>query len=212
MFSLCTVCKTCIVAFLETNKFCPRCDVQVHKTCPQLSIRSGRAHPIRHALTTDQARQNLSFLYSRADKTLQDIVYKLVPGLFKGKVPGVRAEETWRRLLLSALLPLGLSQMRWSGGGTFTQRTVSWSRARWWRRLTSQRTKSSVCPSSSMRGASELLFADGAKAKLDLNRRPKVQTCHPSCLWFLINLQKQWEAALRRGRRQGRAWFTPPRA
>uniref|UniRef100_A0A8C6SMX2 RING-type domain-containing protein n=2 Tax=Neogobius melanostomus TaxID=47308 RepID=A0A8C6SMX2_9GOBI len=50
-------CKTCIVAFLETNKFCPRCDVQVHKTCPQLSI--------------------------RADKTLQDIVYKLVPGLFK---------------------------------------------------------------------------------------------------------------------------------
>ncbi|XP_062303783.1 polycomb group RING finger protein 2-like isoform X2 [Osmerus eperlanus] len=50
-------CKTCIVTFLETNKFCPRCDVQVHKTCPQLSI--------------------------RADKTLQDIVYKLVPGLFK---------------------------------------------------------------------------------------------------------------------------------
>lgn len=39
-FSLSTVCKTCIVAFLETNKFCPRCDVQVHKTCPQLSIRS----------------------------------------------------------------------------------------------------------------------------------------------------------------------------
>ncbi|PWA29354.1 hypothetical protein CCH79_00014031 [Gambusia affinis] len=54
------VCKTCIVAFLETNKFCPRCDVQVHKTCPQLSI--------------------------RADKTLQDIVYKLVPGLFKDEM------------------------------------------------------------------------------------------------------------------------------
>uniref|UniRef100_A0A3P8XZ50 RING-type domain-containing protein n=1 Tax=Esox lucius TaxID=8010 RepID=A0A3P8XZ50_ESOLU len=53
-------CKTCIVAFLETNKFCPRCDVQVHKTCPQLSIRS--------------------------DKTLQDIVYKLVPGLFKDEM------------------------------------------------------------------------------------------------------------------------------
>lgn len=53
-------CKTCIVAFLETNKFCPRCDVQVHKACPQLSI--------------------------RADKTLQDIVYKLVPGLFKDEM------------------------------------------------------------------------------------------------------------------------------
>ncbi|XP_038134901.1 polycomb group RING finger protein 2-like [Cyprinodon tularosa] len=53
-------CKTCIVAFLETNQFCPRCEVQVHKTCPQLSI--------------------------RADKTLQDIVYKLVPGLFKDEM------------------------------------------------------------------------------------------------------------------------------
>lgn len=40
VLSLSSVCKTCIVAFLETNKFCPRCDVQVHKTCPQLSIRS----------------------------------------------------------------------------------------------------------------------------------------------------------------------------
>ncbi|KAM4749750.1 LOW QUALITY PROTEIN: polycomb complex protein BMI-1-like [Anableps anableps] len=53
-------CKTCIVAFLETNKFCPRCDVQVHKTCPQLSI--------------------------RADKTLQDIVYKLVPGALQDEM------------------------------------------------------------------------------------------------------------------------------
>ncbi|KAK2111803.1 Polycomb group RING finger protein 2 [Saguinus oedipus] len=52
------VCKTCIVRYLETNKYCPMCDVQVHKTRPLLSIRS--------------------------DKTLQDIVYKLVPGLFKG--------------------------------------------------------------------------------------------------------------------------------
>uniref|UniRef100_A0A8C6ZL90 Polycomb group RING finger protein 2 n=1 Tax=Nothoprocta perdicaria TaxID=30464 RepID=A0A8C6ZL90_NOTPE len=52
-------CKTCIVRYLETNKYCPMCDVQVHKTRPLLSIRS--------------------------DKTLQDIVYKLVPGLFKGR-------------------------------------------------------------------------------------------------------------------------------
>uniref|UniRef100_A0A667I064 Polycomb group ring finger 2 n=1 Tax=Lynx canadensis TaxID=61383 RepID=A0A667I064_LYNCA len=43
------VCKTCIVRYLETNKYCPMCDVQVHKTRPLLSIRS--------------------------DKTLQDIVY-----------------------------------------------------------------------------------------------------------------------------------------
>ncbi|XP_012683426.2 polycomb complex protein BMI-1-B [Clupea harengus] len=50
-------CKMCIVRYLETSKFCPICDVQVHKTKPLLNIRS--------------------------DKTLQDIVYKLVPGLFK---------------------------------------------------------------------------------------------------------------------------------
>ncbi|XP_030077416.1 polycomb group RING finger protein 2 isoform X2 [Microcaecilia unicolor] len=53
-------CKTCIVPYLEANKFCPMCDAQVHKTRPLLSIRS--------------------------DKTLQDIVYKLVPGLFKDEM------------------------------------------------------------------------------------------------------------------------------
>uniref|UniRef100_A0A6I8SCM1 BMI1 proto-oncogene, polycomb ring finger n=1 Tax=Xenopus tropicalis TaxID=8364 RepID=A0A6I8SCM1_XENTR len=53
-------CKTCIVRYLETSKYCPICDVQVHKTRPLLNI--------------------------RADKTLQDIVYKLVPGLFKGEM------------------------------------------------------------------------------------------------------------------------------
>ncbi|KAK7479868.1 hypothetical protein BaRGS_00028858, partial [Batillaria attramentaria] len=50
-------CRTCIVRYLESSKFCPICDVQVHKTRPLLNI--------------------------RADKTLQDLVYKLVPGLFE---------------------------------------------------------------------------------------------------------------------------------
>uniref|UniRef100_A0A3B5AIY5 Polycomb complex protein BMI-1-A-like n=1 Tax=Stegastes partitus TaxID=144197 RepID=A0A3B5AIY5_9TELE len=54
------VCKMCIVRYLETSKYCPICDVQVHKTKPLLNIRS--------------------------DKTLQDIVYKLVPGLFKNEM------------------------------------------------------------------------------------------------------------------------------
>lgn len=36
------VCKTCIVRYLETNKYCPMCDVQVHKTRPLLSIRWAR--------------------------------------------------------------------------------------------------------------------------------------------------------------------------
>ncbi|XP_037292046.2 uncharacterized protein LOC119188215 [Rhipicephalus microplus] len=53
-------CKTCIVKYLEKSKLCPVCDVQVHKTRPLLNI--------------------------RADQTLQDIVYKVVPGLFRNEM------------------------------------------------------------------------------------------------------------------------------
>uniref|UniRef100_G3MKP5 RING-type domain-containing protein n=1 Tax=Amblyomma maculatum TaxID=34609 RepID=G3MKP5_AMBMU len=53
-------CKTCIVKYLEVHKMCPVCDVQVHKTRPLQNIRS--------------------------DQTLQDIVYKLVPGLYKNEM------------------------------------------------------------------------------------------------------------------------------
>lgn len=49
-------CKSCLVRYLETNKYCPICEVQVHKTKPLLNI--------------------------RPDETLQNMVYKLVPGLF----------------------------------------------------------------------------------------------------------------------------------
>ncbi|XP_050418634.2 polycomb group protein Psc [Patella vulgata] len=53
-------CKTCLIRYLETNKTCPMCDVLIHKTRPHQNIRS--------------------------DKTLQDIVYKLVPGLYKNEM------------------------------------------------------------------------------------------------------------------------------
>ncbi|KAK2191145.1 hypothetical protein NP493_59g05000 [Ridgeia piscesae] len=53
-------CRTCIIRYLETSKFCPICDVQVHKTRPLSNIRS--------------------------DKTLQDLVYRLVPGIFKDEM------------------------------------------------------------------------------------------------------------------------------
>ncbi|XP_070565352.1 polycomb complex protein BMI-1-like [Ptychodera flava] len=53
-------CKTCIVRYLETSKYCPVCDTQVHKT-----------RPLQHI---------------RADRTLQGIVYKLVPGLFRDEM------------------------------------------------------------------------------------------------------------------------------
>lgn len=55
-----TFCRSCIVQYLRKNKYCPVCDVQVHKTKPLLNI--------------------------RPDKTLQDIVYKLVPRLFQNEM------------------------------------------------------------------------------------------------------------------------------
>lgn len=51
----------------------------------------------------------LFFFNSRADKTLQDIVYKLVPGLFKGKAGSFGPDETQTKLFLSARLPLRLT-------------------------------------------------------------------------------------------------------
>ncbi|XP_052804573.1 serine/threonine-protein kinase fray2-like [Mya arenaria] len=53
-------CKTCIVRYLESSKYCPICEVLVHKTKPLQNI--------------------------RLDHTLQDIVYKLVPGLFQSEM------------------------------------------------------------------------------------------------------------------------------
>lgn len=53
-------CKTCIVRYLESSKYCPICEVLVHKTRPLQNI--------------------------RLDHTLQDIVYKLVPGLFQSEM------------------------------------------------------------------------------------------------------------------------------
>lgn len=53
-------CRSCIVKYLHNSFHCPVCDVEVHKTKPLLHI--------------------------RPDRTLQEIVYKLVPGLYQGEV------------------------------------------------------------------------------------------------------------------------------
>lgn len=45
---------------LQVSKHCPTCNIKVHETQPLLNL--------------------------RADRTLQDIVYKLVPGLFESKL------------------------------------------------------------------------------------------------------------------------------
>ncbi len=51
-----TVCKSCIVKYLENSEYCPVCEVQLHSTKPLSGLRS--------------------------DQMLQEIIYKLVPGLF----------------------------------------------------------------------------------------------------------------------------------
>lgn len=53
-----SVCKSCLVKHLEENNTCPACDMVIHQS-----------HPLQY----------ISF-----DRTMQDIVYKLVPNLQEG--------------------------------------------------------------------------------------------------------------------------------
>ncbi|ELU14844.1 hypothetical protein CAPTEDRAFT_178639, partial [Capitella teleta] len=53
-------CRSCIMKYTEGCRTCPICDTLIHKTRPQLNL--------------------------RPDKTLQDLVYKLVPGLFEDEM------------------------------------------------------------------------------------------------------------------------------
>ncbi|XP_024211669.1 polycomb group RING finger protein 3 isoform X3 [Pan troglodytes] len=50
-----TVCRSCLVKYLEENNTCPTCRIVIHQS-----------HPLQ---------------YIGHDRTMQDIVYKLVPGL-----------------------------------------------------------------------------------------------------------------------------------
>lgn len=54
-FSPPAVCKSCIVKYLQTSKYCPMCNIKIHETQPLLNL--------------------------KLDRVMQDIVYKLVPGL-----------------------------------------------------------------------------------------------------------------------------------
>uniref|UniRef100_A0A668TD72 RING-type domain-containing protein n=1 Tax=Oreochromis aureus TaxID=47969 RepID=A0A668TD72_OREAU len=52
-------CKMCIVRYLETSKYCPICDVQVHKTKPLLNIRRRdfyAEHPVDASNGTNEDR------------------------------------------------------------------------------------------------------------------------------------------------------------
>ncbi|TFJ95837.1 ABC transporter [Platysternon megacephalum] len=50
-----TFCKSCIVKYLQTSKYCPMCNTKIHETQPLLNL--------------------------KLDRVMQDVVYKLVPGL-----------------------------------------------------------------------------------------------------------------------------------
>ncbi|XP_064603918.1 polycomb group RING finger protein 1-like isoform X2 [Liolophura sinensis] len=75
-----TFCKSCIVKYLESSKQCPQCNIKIHETQPLFNL--------------------------RADRTLQDVVYKLVPGLFEREED--RKEEFYRSRGLGTLKKEGL--------------------------------------------------------------------------------------------------------
>lgn len=54
-----TFCKTCIVKYFQHSKYCPQCNIKIHETHPLTCV--------------------------KPDNVLQDIVYKLVPGLFENE-------------------------------------------------------------------------------------------------------------------------------
>lgn len=60
IFRISLVCKSCLVKHLEENNTCPRCGNVIHQS-----------HPLQY----------ISF-----DRTMQDIVYKLVPNLQGGNI------------------------------------------------------------------------------------------------------------------------------
>ena len=59
LVSMVSVCKSCIVKYLQSSKFCPQCNIKIHETQPLMNL--------------------------RPDRTMQDIVYKLVPNLYESQ-------------------------------------------------------------------------------------------------------------------------------
>lgn len=59
-----TFCKSCIVKYLQTSKYCPMCNIKIHETQPLLNL--------------------------KLDRVMQDIVFKLVPGLQESEEKRIR--------------------------------------------------------------------------------------------------------------------------
>ncbi|XP_017328877.1 polycomb group RING finger protein 1 isoform X3 [Ictalurus punctatus] len=75
-----TFCKSCIVKYLQTSKYCPMCNIKIHETQPLLNL--------------------------KLDRVMQDIVYKLVPGLQESEDKRIR-EFYQSRGLERIIQPLG---------------------------------------------------------------------------------------------------------
>nr|CAI5824816.1 unnamed protein product [Callosobruchus analis] len=75
-----TFCKSCLVKHLEENNTCPTCNIVIHQS-----------HPLQY----------ISF-----DRTMQDIVYKLVPDLQKNELNRERQFYHQRGLLNPKDIPL----------------------------------------------------------------------------------------------------------
>ncbi|XP_073199251.1 polycomb group RING finger protein 1 isoform X2 [Lepidochelys kempii] len=59
-----TFCKSCIVKYLQTSKYCPMCNTKIHETQPLLNL--------------------------KLDRVMQDVLYKLVPGLQESEEKRIR--------------------------------------------------------------------------------------------------------------------------
>ncbi|XP_060533728.1 polycomb group protein Psc-like [Cylas formicarius] len=81
-------CRSCIIKFLEENSYCPVCEVIINKAKPNLKL----------------------------DKTLQDIVYKLVPELF--------VKEMTRRKIFYQQYPQLATRVSPEERGEDTERTI----------------------------------------------------------------------------------------
>ena len=42
-----TFCKSCIVKYLQTSKFCPNCNSKIHETQPLINLRSDRTLQVK---------------------------------------------------------------------------------------------------------------------------------------------------------------------
>ncbi|MBN3280693.1 PCGF3 protein, partial [Polyodon spathula] len=70
-----TFCRSCLVKYLEENNTCPTCRIVIHQSHPLQYIGT------RHTSPKQKDKQNGLDRQTRHDRTMQDIVYKLVPGL-----------------------------------------------------------------------------------------------------------------------------------